>query len=146
MLCCGAVCEGGAREGRMQLACWALVPLSNSPSCETGSFSHRCNPCCSPQSALSLSFPFSHPRPLGLLPCHGFFGRPFASLPPTGLVGLVDCFFNSLMVGVPCSLIFWHFWWFIVFRLVVILLLVVRGERFLPMPPSWLDCFTTENF
>ena len=58
----------------------------------------------------------------------------------TSLVVLVDCFFNSLVVGVPCSLIFWHFWLFIDFRLVVILLLVVRGsEGFLPIPPSWLE-------
>ena len=58
----------------------------------------------------------------------------------TSLVGLADCFFNSLVVGVPCSLIFWHFWLFIDFRLVVILLLVVQGrEGFLPTPPSWLE-------
>ena len=38
----------------------------------------------------------------------------------TSLVVLVDFFFNSLVVGVPCSLIFWHFWLFIDFRLVVI--------------------------
>ena len=55
-----------------------------------------------------------------------------------GLVILVDCFFNSLVVGVPCSLIFWHFLLLIDFRLVVILLLVGQGsERFLPTPPSW---------
>ena len=58
----------------------------------------------------------------------------------TGLVGLVDCFSNSLVLRVLCSLILWHFWVFIDFRLVVILLLVVQGsEGFLPMPPSWLD-------
>ena len=48
--------------------------------------------------------------------------------------------FNSLVVGVPCSLIFWQFWLFIVFKLIVILLLVVWGsETFLSMPPSWLE-------
>ena len=58
----------------------------------------------------------------------------------TSVVVLVDFFFNSLVVGVPCSVIFWHFWLFIDFRLVVILLLVVRGsEGFLPTPPSWPD-------
>ena len=57
---------------------------------------------------------------------------------PTGLVVLVDFFFNSLADGVPCSLIFWHFWLVLDFRSVVILLLVVRGsEGFLPMLPSW---------
>ena len=56
----------------------------------------------------------------------------------TSLVVLVDFFFNSLVVGVPHSLIFWCFWLFIDFRLVVILLLVVRGsEGFPPTPPSW---------
>ena len=50
-----------------------------------------------------------------------------AALPQvlTGLVVLVDFFFNSLVVGVPCSLIFWNFWLFIDFRLAVFLLLVV---------------------
>ena len=55
----------------------------------------------------------------------------------TSLVVLFDCFFNSVIVGVPWILIFWHFWLFIDFRLVVVLLLVVQGsERFLPTPPS----------
>ena len=60
------------------------------------------------------------------------------SLHLTNLVGLVDSFFNSVVVIVPYSLIFWHFSLFINFRLVVIFLLVVLGsERFLPVPPSW---------
>ena len=70
----------------------------------------------------------------------------------TGLVVLVDFYFNSLIVGVPCSLIFWHFWLFLDFKLVIILLLVVRGsEGFLPMPPSWpellifVKIFLSEN-
>ena len=119
--------------------------LSNELSCESGSFSHCGNPLHSPQSALSLHPPFSQPHPRGPLPCQGF--SPSAHLPClshlpclplTSLVDLVDCFFNSLVVGVPCSLIFWHFWLLIVFRLVVILLVVVRGsEGFVPMPPSW---------
>ena len=63
----------------------------------------------------------------------------FLSVPClTSLVVLFDYFFNSVVVKVPCSLIFWQFWLFIDFRLVVILLLVVGGrEGFLPMPPSW---------
>ena len=47
----------------------------------------------------------------------------------TGLVVLFDFFFNSLVVGVPCSLIFWCFWLFIDFRLVVILLLVGKEVK-----------------
>ena len=47
---------------------------------------------------------------------------------------------NSLVVRVPFNLIFWQFWWFTVFKLVVILVLVVQGSKaFLPMPPSWLE-------
>ena len=118
--------------------------LSNRLSCETGSFSHH--NCHSPQSILSLSFPVSqslqHSHCLhGLLP-HSeiFLSQPAWSLVHclTGLVVLVDFFFNSLVVRVPCSLIFRCFWLFSDFRLVVILLLVVRGsEGVLPMPPSW---------
>ena len=69
-------------------------------------------------------------------PAHGFplLVTVFVSLPGhtvcllTGLVVLIDFFFNSVIVRVPCSLIFWGFWLFIDFRLVVILLLVVRGS------------------
>ena len=43
------------------------------------------------------------------------------STPPTSLN---ECFFNSSVVRVPCSMTFWLFWFF-VFKLVVILLLVV---------------------
>ena len=101
----------------------------------------------SPQSTLSLSLPFSQHSPLGPLPCGKF--SPSTHL--TSLVGLVDCFFNSWVVGVPCSLILWHFWLFIDFRVVVILLSIVRGsEGFLPTPPSWpeLPCviLNTINF
>ena len=45
------------------------------------------------------------------------------SAPPTGLG---ECFFfNSLVVGLPYSLIFSQFWLFFVFKFVVVLLLVV---------------------
>ena len=47
----------------------------------------------------------------------------------TALVVLVDFFFNSLVVRVPCGLIFWTFLSFIDFRFVVTLLLVVRGRK-----------------
>ena len=107
-------------------------PLSSGLSCEAGSFSH-CGNCYSPQSALSLSFPLksappSKPTefgtqlcPHGLLHGHGFSELAHRASPwvLTGLVVLVDFFFNSLAVEVPCSFIFWHFWPFIYFRLVV---------------------------
>ena len=59
------------------------------------------------------------------------------STPPTGLN---ECFFfNSLVVRLPYSSIFWQFWLFFVFKFVVFLHLVVQeGEVYLPMPPSWL--------
>ena len=61
------------------------------------------------------------------------------STPPTGLD---ECFLNSLVVGLPYSLIFWQFWLFFVFKLVVILLLVVQGSKeYLPMPLSWLEVY-----
>ena len=121
----------------MWLACSSLAPLSNELLCETGSLSHRSN-CHSPQPPLSLSFAFSQPYPCSPLPCCGFSEPAHVVRCLTGLVVLVGFFFNSLVVGVPCSLIFWRFWLFIDFRLVVILLLVVQGsEWFLPTPPSW---------
>ena len=65
------------------------------------------------------------------------------SAPPTGLD---ECFFfNSLVVGLQYSSIFWQFWIFLVFIFVVVLLLVVGGGKvYLPMSPSWpevLVCF-----
>ena len=134
--CCGTACGGGDRWGTMQLPCLSLAPLSNELMCETGNFSHSSNHR-SPQSALSLSFSFSQLLLRGTLPHPGSFqpapptwstllwvssAQLAAHLLPTRLV---ECFLNSFVVGVPCSLIFWHFWLFIVFRLVVILLLVV---------------------
>ena len=58
------------------------------------------------------------------------------SAPPTSLD---ECFFfNSLVVGLPYSLIFCQFWLFFVFKFVVVFLLVVQGGTVcLPMPSSW---------
>ena len=119
-------------EGQENEKC--SLPLSSSPLfkellCETCSFFCHSNRY-SPQSTLSQF----HLQPA--LPAR------LAALPQvlTGLVILVDFFFNSLVVRVPCSLIFWHFWLFIDFGLVVILLLVVQGsEGFLPTSPSWSE-------
>ena len=137
----------GQRENNAALLL-VSSPNFHEPSCETGNLSHHGNPCRSPQLALSPSFPLSQPCLQSLLPHLGFSqpAPPTQSLPChwfsvchlTGLFGLVDCFFNSLVFRVPCSLIFWHFWLFIDFTLVVILLLVVGGsEGFLSIPPSW---------
>ena len=60
------------------------------------------------------------------------------SAPPTSLGEC--CFFNSLVVSLPYSLIFCHFWLFFVLKFVAVLLLVVWGGTvYLPMPPSWLE-------
>ena len=119
----------------MQGDCSALAPLSNEHSCETGSFSCLHNPySILPLEVPSLHFQMSQP----LLTCGVCcLIRQAAHLsPPTCLN---ECFFKSLAVGVPCSLLFWQFLLFIVFKLVVILLLVVRwSEVFLPTLPFWL--------
>ena len=58
------------------------------------------------------------------------------SAPPTG--SHEYCFFNSLVIGLPYSLIFWQFWLVFVFKFVVVLVLVVQGGTVcLPTPPSW---------
>ena len=60
------------------------------------------------------------------------------SAPPTSLDA--HFFFNSLVVKLLCSLFFFQFWLFFVFKLVVILISVVRGSKTcLPMPPSWSE-------
>ena len=134
--CTAALPVGRGQRGNNAAYLLGSSPLSNEPLCETGSFSHHSNPCCRPQSALSLSFLFSQPCPQVPSSHCGFS----LSTCLTSLVVLVDCSFNSLVVRVPHSLIFWHFWLFMDFRLVVIVLLVVRGsEVFLPMPPSWRE-------
>ena len=66
------------------------------------------------------------------------------SAPPTSFNEYF--FFNSLVVRLPCSLIFWHFWLFFVFKFVVVLLVVVRGGKaYLPMPPSWPEVQKTKT-
>ena len=58
------------------------------------------------------------------LPCHKS-SLPWLPVctPPTGLDE--SFFFNSLVVGLPYSSIFWQFWLLFVFKFVVVLLLVV---------------------
>ena len=51
-----------------------------------------------------------------------------------------ECFFFiSLVVGLSYSLIFWQFWFFFVFKFVVVLLVVRGGKVYLPLLPSWPD-------
>ena len=73
------------------------------------------------------------------LPCHAS-SPPWLpiSAPPTSLD---QCFFfNSLVVGLQYSLIFWQFWLFFIFKFIVILVLVEwESETHLPTPPSWLE-------
>ena len=126
---------GRGQRGNSAVHLLLFSTLSNRLLCEIRSFCHHGNHR-GPQSALSLSFTFSLPCPPSPPPHLGFSESAFVVHCLTGLVILVDLFFNSLVVGVPCSFIFWLFWLFIGFRLVVILLLVVQGsEGFLPMPP-----------
>ena len=47
-------------------------------------------------------------------------------------------FFNSSVVRLPYSSIFWQLWLFFVFKFTVVLFLFLQGGKvYLPMPPSW---------
>ena len=127
---------------RLGVSPTAAPPLQSSQLCI--SVSHSVTPACtvchleaaSPAHMVHSLAPgsLSQPRPHGLLPCLRS-SRPTCL---TSLAGLVDSFFNSLVVRVPCSLIFWHFRLFIDFRFVVILLFIVQGSKgFLPTPACW---------
>ena len=79
-------------------------------------------------------------------PCHRSFPPQLpVSTSPTSLN---ECFFfNSLVVGLPYSSIFWQFWLFFVFTFVVILLLIVQGGKvYLPTPPSWPEVSQVHRF
>ena len=90
-LCCLVVLpvRVGRQRGNNAAHLFVSSPLSNKLSGETESFFHGGN-CHSPQSTLSLSFTFTQPYP------HGPQLRVL-----TGLVVLVDFFFNFLVIGVP---------------------------------------------
>ena len=60
-------------------------------------------------------------------PTHWVLSPAPISAPPTPLDEYF--FFKSLVVGLPYSLIVWQFWLFYVSRLVVILLMAVRGGK-----------------
>ena len=127
------------------------MDLSNELSCEAGSFSRCCNP---------HGFFFSQ-RFRGFMSLHrspGWHSLSHSPVVPPGLsahkcgtshstshvsspsqlpvsappTGLGECFFfNSLVVRLPHSLIFWQFWlFFFVFKFVVILLLVVSVSTY----------------
>ena len=137
--------------------------LSNKLSCEAGSFLCHCNPNRFLQpEVLRLYFPMLEPwvvQFVSLPSCSSRFictqmwdvllcqlpphllGPSTAALPciisspPTGLN---ECFFfNSLVVGLPYSLIFWQFWLFFVLKCVVVLLGVQGGKVYLPTPQCW---------
>ena len=138
---------------------WDPVGLCYELSCEAGSFScfhnpHRFlqpevlrlfPPRLEPWVVRSICLPSFSSRVICTLmwdcllhqppPCHE------SSLPllPVSilLTSLRGFFFNSLVVRLPYSSIFWQFWLFFVLKFVV-LLLVMRGSKvYLPMPPSW---------
>ena len=121
------------------------VGLSSELSRETGSFCHCCNshrflhsevlrpqfsvlkPCvvCHAPQVLLLAYPHrsvgnpvhqAPPHPPGPPPCHTSSLPQFTvSTPPPSLDEYF--FFNSLAVRLPCSLIFWHFWLFLIYYL-----------------------------
>ena len=117
--------------------------LSNELSCEAGNFSRHCNlrlsfptlwsfslPSCSSRftcmqmwDCLSASCPLACPSPpVAALPHVLLPPRlPISTLPTS----LDECFFfNSLVVGLPYSSIFWQVWLFFVFKFGVLLLVV----------------------
>ena len=69
---------------------------------------------------------------------------PISALP----TGMDECFFfNSLVVRLSYSLIFWQFSLFFVFKFVFVLLVVRGGTVYLPMPPSWpILCYPQIEF
>ena len=75
---------------------------------------------------------------LELPPCHESY---LPRLPISTLsTGLDECFFfNSFVVGLLCSSIFWLLWLFFIFKFIVLLLIVQGCKVYLPTPPSWLE-------
>ena len=65
------------------------------------------------------------------------------SVPSTSLD---ECFFNFLVVGVPCSLVFWQFWFLFVFKLVVIFLFACERKLSFSTYASILAGTTTPNY
>ena len=95
-----------------------LVAWSVSLHSCSSRFIHRLMWNCPPQSSSRCLCQVSSPPKLPI------------SIPPTGLN---ECFFfNSLVVRLPYSSIFWHFWLFFVFKFVVVLYLVVGGGSVSP--------------
>ena len=84
--------------------------------------------CLTPQLLLPV-YLHADVGPLGLLAAalpRVLSARLPVSSPPTSLD---DCFFfNSLVVGLPCSSIFCQFWLFFVFKFVVVLLLFKEAQ------------------
>ena len=137
--------------------------LSNELSPEAGSFSRHLNPHrCYQSEVLRLYFPCTRTlscvvclTPQLFLPVYphvnvGTPGPPAATSPrvlsaqrpvSTPPSGQDECFFfNTLVVGLPYSLIFCQFWLFFVFKFVAVLLLVVHEGTVVHLPivpPSW---------
>ena len=113
--------------------CWnpVLHGLSRSLVVPPGLSTCKCGTTCSASCCLTCSG-----LPAAALPWVLSAQLP-VSAPPTGLD---ECFFfNSLVVRVPYSLIFWQFWLFFVFKFVVLLFVMRGGKVYLPTPPSWLE-------
>ena len=133
----------------MQLACSALAPLSNKFSYKPGSFSSLCNPYSTLQLKVLSLYIHSQPAPScphSLPPWlrSSLLTQLPISAPPTGLG---ECFFNSLVFRVPCSLLFWQFWLFIVLKLVIILLLVLQEVKcfYVQLHLGWNPCSRDYN-
>ena len=118
--------------GLCGLSCSPVVPASLSAwECGTTQSTSRCLAC-------STSRHLACPGPLATALLWVLSAWLPISAPPTSLD---ECmFFNSLVVGLPYSSIFCHFWLFFIFKFVVVLVLVLRGGTVcLPTSPSWRE-------
>ena len=139
-------CGVSAMKSPVRLGFLPLLPHSPPPKCFQSEALRLYFPVLESWVAQSIQLPRCSPRFI----CSGMWDLPVHQLPPWGETdtqlsvsapptGLDEYFFfNSLVVGLPYSMIFCQFWLFFVFKFVVVLLLVVQGGTVcLPTPPSW---------
>ena len=120
------------RAGTLGCKVWPGAETAHSPGVCPSFYLPQMNvgpPC--PPAITTASLPLLHH-------CHTMSSLPQlpSSAPPIHLDEYF--FFKSLVVRLPYSLVFWHLWSFLVLKLVMIPLTVVRGGKVcVPIPPSW---------
>ena len=110
-----------------------LHSLSHSPVVPPGLSKCICATCT--LSPHPLSMPAAISPACSITMPHVLSGLAAVSTPPTSVD---ECFFfNSLVVELSYSLIFWQFWLLFVFKFAVLVLVMQGSREYLPMPPSW---------